>query len=217
MVEDGVATLPVLVFDLDGTLTDSKPGILSCLQATLEAYGLVAIGPLDRFVGPPVEDWALELLPNGSQMDRAAFARHYRACYDRSGWSNNSVFPGVRAALSELFACGLPLYVCTSKQEHFAIRILEEFRLSSHFSGIYGDKLEYAVHGKTHLLNMLLCENSLANQDVWMVGDRIHDFHAARENGIKSVAVGWGYGTPAEFERADQFVEKPGDLLTLFT
>ncbi len=97
-------------------------------------------GPLDRFIGPPVEEWVVELLPNGSEDERAALARDYRACYDREGWRNNSVFPGVREMLVDLRRQGFPLYVCTSKQQHFAVRILDAFELSGLFTAIYGDK-----------------------------------------------------------------------------
>lgn len=208
--------LPVLIFDLDGTLTHSKPGIIGCLKRTLESYQLNVPGPLDRFVGPPVEDWALELLPEASESDRAAFARYYRACYSDTGWKDNSLFPGVREALTELSRRGFPLYVCTSKQQHFAIRILEAFQLDRLFAAIFGDKAEYEDHSKGQLLHALLRAHSLAGKEVWMIGDRIHDFQAARENSIQSLAVTWGYGEDSEYGLADAVIEKPQDLLTFF-
>ena len=75
--------MDLLIFDLDGTLTDSKPGILGCLRKVIEARGMGDQGPLDRFIGPPVEEWVVELLPNGSEEERISLARDYRACYDR--------------------------------------------------------------------------------------------------------------------------------------
>ena len=137
------ALIPALIFDLDGTLTDSKPGILGCLREVLDERNIVDRGPLDRFIGPPVEEWVTELLPDGTEEDRASLARDYRACYDRVGWRNNSVFPGVAEMLARLRREGFPLYMCTSKQEHFAVRILETFELARFFAAIYGDKLEY--------------------------------------------------------------------------
>ena len=101
--------MPALIFDLDGTLTDSKPGIVGCLRKVLDARQMGDQGVLDRFVGPPVEEWTVELLPAGSEEDRAALAREYRACYDREGWKNNSVFAGVRELLAELRRQGFPL------------------------------------------------------------------------------------------------------------
>ena len=122
--------LPALIFDLDGTLTDSKPGIVGCLRKMLDAWKMGDRGPLDRFVGPPADLWTMELLPHGSDEDRAALVRDYRACYDREGWKNNSVFAGVRELLIDLREQGFPLYVCTSKPEHAAVRILDLFELT---------------------------------------------------------------------------------------
>jgi phosphoglycolate phosphatase len=162
--------LPALIFDLDGTLTDSKPGILGCLRKVIDARGIHYPGALDKFVGPPVEEWVIELLPRGTAEDQTALANEYRACYNVEGWSNNSVFPGVRDMLIELRALGHPLYVCTSKQQHFAVRILDHFKLTSLFTAIYGDKAEYASHSKIDLLARILKEQSLPVDSAWMIG-----------------------------------------------
>jgi phosphoglycolate phosphatase len=207
--------LPALIFDLDGTLTDSKPGIVSCLREVLDARNMGDQGPLDRFVGPPVEEWTVELLPDASEEARAALVLDYRACYDREGWKNNSVFSGVRAMLTQLHQQGFPLFVCTSKQQRAAIRILEFFGLSNLFTAIYGDKVEYASHRKVDLLAKLLREHSLNSQTTWMIGDRIFDIQAAHANDIRCVAAAWGYGTPAEFALADAIVAAPEDLAAL--
>ena len=205
-------SIPTLIFDLDGTLTDSKPGIIGCLREVLAARNMQDYGSLERFIGPPVEEWAAELLPQGSEEDRTALARDYRACYDRVGWSNNSVFAGVTEMLAQLRAEGFPLYVCTSKQQHFAARILEKFGLAQYFTAIYGDKAEYASHSKVDLLTRVLSEHRLARESVWMVGDRSFDIDAAHENGIRCVAAGWGYGTAEEWARADAVAATPADV-----
>jgi len=207
--------LPALIFDLDGTLTDSKPGILGCLQKVLDDRGMGDQGPLDRFIGPPVEEWVTDLLPNGSAEDQAALARDYRACYDREGWCNNSVFPGVREMLIELRAQGFPLYVCTSKQQHFAVRILDAFELSALFTAIYGDKAEYASHSKVDLLANILREHSLGHDTAWMIGDRSFDIDAAHANQLRCLAAGWGYGSPEECAQADVVAPTPADVAAL--
>jgi len=172
-------------------------------------------GPLDRFVGPPVEEWTVELLPEGTDDDRAALARDYRACYDREGWKNNSVFAGVREMLTELHGRGFPLYVCTSKQQHFAVRILDLFELSSLFTAIYGDKAEYASHCKTDLLANLLRDHSIGASSAWMIGDRIHDIQAAHANGVRCLAAGWGYGPAEECAQAEAVAATPADVAGL--
>jgi phosphoglycolate phosphatase len=205
-------SLPALIFDLDGTLTDSKPGILGCLGKTIAAHRIEYSGPLDHFIGPPVEQWTVELLPNGSDEEHAAVARDYRACYDREGWKNNSVFAGVREMLSHLHAQGFPMYVCTSKQQHFAVRILDLFDLTGLFTAVYGDKAVYASHAKEDLLALLVSECGLDKSATWMIGDRIFDIEAARANGIRSLAAGWGYGTAEEYALADAVAETPAEL-----
>lgn len=207
--------LPALIFDLDGTLTDSKPGILGCLRKVIQARGIAHRGPLDRFIGPPVEEWVVDLLPSGSPEQRAALARDYRACYDREGWSNNSVFPGVREMLVELQRQGFPLYLCTSKQHNFAVRILHAFGLSGLFHAIYGDKAEYASHSKVDLLANILRERSLHPNDTWMIGDRSFDIDAAHANRIRCLAVAWGYGSPEEWAQADAVAPTPADVAAL--
>ncbi len=211
--------LPALIFDLDGTLTDSKPGILGCLRKVLDERGMGNSGLLDHFIGPPVEEWVVELLPHGTAEERAVLARDYRACYGREGWSNNSVFPGVRDMLVALRQSGFPLYVCTSKHEPFAVRILETFELAPLFTGVYGDRPEYVSHSKVDLLAHVLRECSLGCDSpldaVWMVGDRVYDFEAARANGVRSMAAAWGYGAPQEWAQADAVAATPAALLDL--
>lgn len=206
---------PTLIFDLDGTLTDSKRGILGCLRKVIDARGLDYSGSLDRFIGPPVEEWVTYLLPDGTGEDHLALASEYRACYDREGWSNNAVFPGVREMLEQLHAAGIPLYVCTSKHEHFAVRILEAFELTQFFDAIYGDKIEYASHWKSDLLARVLKERSLAPGSVWMIGDRSFDVEAAHANGVPCLAAGWGYGSPEEWAQADAVAPRPADVFSV--
>jgi phosphoglycolate phosphatase len=206
-----------LIFDLDGTLTDSKPGILGCLRKVIDERGLEFAGSLDRFIGPPVEEWVSYLLPDGSEEEHAALARDYRACYDREGWSNNSVYPGVREMLVELHTAGFPIYVCTSKHNHFAVRILEAFELAQFFAAIYGDKLEYASHSKADLLARIIREQSINRGNAWMIGDRCFDIEAAHANSLRCVAAGWGYGSADEFvnANADAVAATPGDVFAI--
>jgi phosphoglycolate phosphatase len=204
-------SLPALIFDLDGTLADSKPGIVGCLRKVLDAHGIDG-GPLDRFIGPPVEEWTAELLPDASDEARLELAREYRACYDREGWMNNSVFPGVQAMLLALRKQGFPLYVCTSKQLRFADRILDMFELSGHFTRVYGDKPEFPSHSKVDLLASLLEENSIDPRNAWMIGDRVFDIQAAHANRVRSMAAGWGYGSAEECSKADAIAATPADV-----
>jgi phosphoglycolate phosphatase len=208
-------SLPALIFDLDGTLTDSKPGILGCLRKVIDERGMSDQGPLDRFIGPPVEEWVRELMPNGTAEEHLALARDYRACYDREGWSNNSVYAGVREMLAALNAAGFPLYVCTSKHEHFAVRILEKFELAQYFAVIHGDKLEYASHAKADLLARIIAERQIDSNKAWMIGDRSFDIEAAHANHLRCLAAAWGYGSAEELADADAVAHTPFDVFDI--
>ena len=207
------------IFDLDGTLTDSKPGILGCLTRALEAHGIAWTGSLDWFIGPPAEESWRRLMPHGDDARRAALVHDYRSCYDATGWAENSVYPGVYAVLQSLQASGWQLFVCTSKREDFAVRILEKFALNRYFLALYADTPGSLDHTKTALLRRLLEEQSLDPAATVMVGDRNFDIEAARANGVTSIAVTYGYGSCQELEsaRPDHTCNVVEDLLPIFS
>jgi phosphoglycolate phosphatase len=140
-------------------------------------------------------------------------------CYDATGWAENSVYPGVPAVLQSLQASGWQLFVCTSKREDFAARILEKFNLSRYFLAVYADTAGSLHHTKTALLRRLLEEQSLDVATTFMVGDRNFDMEAARANGVTSIAVTYGYGTSEELAsaRPDHTCYAVEDLLPIFS
>lgn len=160
------------------------------------------------------QEWTRELLPNGSEEERAALVRDYRACYAHEGWQNYSVFPGVREMLSQLKSADFPLYVCTSKHYPDAERILEFFKLTPFFEATYGDRPQYPSHGKADLLALLLRERSLCPAEIWMIGDRRFDVEAAHANNIRCLAVEWVYGSPEERVHSDAVAASPADVFT---
>ena len=207
------------IFDLDGTLTDSKPGILGCLTRALDAHGIPWTGPLDWFIGPPAGQSLRRLMPDADEPRRTALLHDYRSCYDATGWEENSVYPGVPAVLQSLQSSGWQLFVCTSKREDFTQRILEKFALKPYFLAVYADTVGSLHHSKTALLRRLLEEQSLDPASTLMVGDRNFDIEAARGNGVTSIAVTYGYGTPEELEsaRPDYTCRAVEDLLPIFS
>jgi phosphoglycolate phosphatase len=206
------------IFDLDGTLTDSKPGILGCLTNALDAHRIAWSGPLDWFIGPPADQSMRRLMPDADEPSRAALLHDYRLCYAATGWGENSVYPGVHAVLQSLQDSGWQLFVCTSKREDFAVRILEKFSLRPYFLAVYADTVGSIHHTKTDLLRRLLEEQSLDPATTSMVGDRTFDIEAARANGVTSIAVTYGYGTSEELEsaRPDHTCNAVEDLLPIF-
>jgi phosphoglycolate phosphatase-like HAD superfamily hydrolase len=183
----------LVIFDLDGTLTDSADGILASFRHALAAVGAeVPAGDLaTRVVGPPIH-LTLSGLGLGDRADEAIAA--YRADYTSRGWAMNSLFDGIPQLLADLQAAGVRLAVATSKAEPTARRILEHFELAEHFDVIAGATVDGTRSSKSEVLAHALGQLQPVPERVLMVGDRAHDVEGAAEHGIDTVVVGWGYG-----------------------
>jgi phosphoglycolate phosphatase len=183
----------LVIFDLDGTLTDSALGIVSSFRHALDEIGApVPDGDLaGRIVGPPMH-LTLASMGLGHRADEAIAA--YRADYTTRGWSMNSVFDGIPALLDDLRAAGVRLAVATSKAEPTARRILEHFGLDGHFEVIAGATTDGTRSSKADVLAHALAQLGPLPDRVIMVGDRRHDVEGATAHGIDTVVVEWGYG-----------------------
>ena len=195
-------TLRSVVFDLDGTLTDSRPGILNCLQAALRAHGIVWEGSLDWFIGPPAGQSFAKLMPHHDVAFRTQVLQDYRACYAATGWAENDVYSGIQELLITLRARGVTLYVCTSKRDDFARRILDHFALTPFFAGIVADHGASENHDKADLLRELMETHGIEQATAVMIGDREFDMLAARAVGLSSIAVLYGFGSAEELTAA---------------
>jgi phosphoglycolate phosphatase len=187
-----------IIFDLDGTLTDSRRGILGCLEGALRAYNVAWQGSLAWFIGPPAGQSLARLMPDSEPAFRTQVLQHYRACYAATGWTQNAVYPGIRELLTTLRERGVVLYLCTSKREEFTRRILDYFALTHFFSGVVADRAASEHHDKADLLRELLAKHQIDQTDAVMVGDRQFDILAARTMGVASIAVSYGFGSAAE-------------------
>jgi phosphoglycolate phosphatase len=188
------ATRPQLVlFDLDGTLTDSAEGIVASFRHALGEVGApVPEGDLaGRIVGPPMHQ-TLRSLGLGERADAAIAA--YRADYTSRGWAMNRTFDGIPALLADLQAAGVRLAVATSKAEPTARRILAHFGLDGFFEVIAGAGLDGTRAAKADVVASALARLEPLPDRVVMVGDRRHDVEGAAAHGIDTVVVGWGYG-----------------------
>ncbi|MFN8033195.1 MAG: HAD-IA family hydrolase [Mycobacterium sp.] len=194
MTTTAADTRPQLViFDLDGTLTDSADGIVASFRHALGVLGAqVPAGDLAaRIVGPPMH-LTLQGMGLGEKADEAIAA--YRADYTTRGWSMNALFEGIPQLLADLRAAGVRLAVATSKAEPTALRILEHFGLTGHFEVIAGASVDGSRSNKADVLAHALDQLDPLPDRVVMVGDRAHDVEGAAEHGIDTVVVGWGYG-----------------------
>ena len=183
----------LVIFDLDGTLTDSAEGVVSSFRHALAAVGAeMPDGDLATLVvGPPMHQ-TMSLLGLGDRATEAIAA--YRADYLRRGWAMNTLFAGITDVLADLRAAGVRLAVATSKAEPTAWKILEHFGIAREFEVIAGASPDGQRASKSDVVAHALAQLEPLPERVLMVGDRAHDIEGAAEHGIDTVVVGWGYG-----------------------
>ena len=182
-----------ILFDLDGTLTDSGEGIINCAIMTLEHYGLPIPSREEMrvFVGPPLHE---SFINHGVPADKSEEAiQIYRSRYVPIGAYENTPYPGIRELLETLKAQGHKLYVATSKPEGMSIKILEHFDLAKYFDQICGATMDASRSSKEAVIAYLLEQNGRAD-NMFMVGDTKFDILGAKEHGIPAIGVSWGYG-----------------------
>lgn len=187
-----------LLFDLDGTLTDSAPGIIASARYALSTLGVSEPENIMRFVGPPLYVSFSEYCGLDEEHTREAI-RLYRERYSVTGLFENSVYPGIPEMLTRLKDGGRRLFVATSKPETFAVRILDRFGLSDFFELIGGADLEGSRDEKNKVIEYVLERAEVTDRSrAVMIGDRSHDIIGAKQCGITSMGVLWGYGSPGE-------------------
>ncbi|MGJ6123627.1 HAD hydrolase-like protein [Mycolicibacterium sp. Y3] len=193
MTDTVIETPQLVLFDLDGTLTDSADGIVASFRHALDTVGApVPDGDLaGRIVGPPMHH-TLSEMGLGDRVEAAITA--YRADYTTRGWAMNSLFDGIPTLLEDLRAAGVRLAVATSKAETTAHRILTHFGLDGYFEVIAGASSDGSRSAKADVVAHALAQLSPLPERVLMIGDRSHDVEGAGEHGIDTVVVGWGYG-----------------------
>ena len=210
-----------LFFDLDGTLTDPCEGITNSILHALDRMGKdkPERSLLQRFIGPPLTGSFRSFL--GMTKEEADTAlRYYREVYSVTGLFENEVYPGIPEALGELREAGFLLCLATSKPEPFARRILEHFSLDVYFAEICGATLDGSRETKADvILELLRRLSGDKNGRYLMIGDRRHDAEGAREAGIPTVGVLWGYGSREELTAAGcaALAERPEDLPPILT
>jgi phosphoglycolate phosphatase len=195
----------VVLFDLDGTLTDSGPGILNCLEYALDAQGIPYPDreTMRTYLGPPLAVTFREHFGMTDSQITAAIEK-YRERYHDIGLFENSVYPGIPELLAELKASNIRMVTATSKPEYSATRILQHFELDQYFEFIGAAALDGSRDSKSLVIGHTL-ESVGINPDSFsmiMIGDRHHDVHGAKEHGIDTIGVLWGYGDAAELETA---------------
>ena len=208
-----------ILFDLDGTLTDPGEGITKSVEYALKKFNIVTRDrrELYKFIGPPLKDSFMKY--HGFSEEKAEQAIvYYREYFRDIGIFENEVYEGVEDMLRTLHADGKRLVLATSKPEEFAIRILEHFSLKKYFAVTAGASMDSSRSKKGDVIAyaISLCEDFNKGSTV-MIGDREHDIIGAKENGLKSIGVLYGYGDENELKTAgaDYIASNTEDILKL--
>ena len=208
-----------LLFDLDGTLTNSKEGIVRCVHFALDRLGVPwnDSDDLEWFIGPPFQESFAKLLGADKKHLVPDAVELYRERYRKIGMFENKLYDGIADCIIELGRTS-NLYVATSKLTVFSRKILEHFFLDEHFRGIYGSELDGKNTDKGELIGYLLDQEKLLPETVFMIGDREHDMIGAKKNRITGVGVGWGFGSETELfsAGAEVVLNHPFELLGYF-
>ena len=190
-----------VLFDLDGTLTDSGEGIINCAALALRHFGLPVPSREEMrvFVGPPLYETFQKFGVPAEKTDEAI--RVYRSRYIPTGMFENTPYPGVKALLEALKSEGYTLYVATSKPEEMSVTILEKFGLAPYFDRICGASTDTSRSTKDAVIAYLLAQSG-AKGDLVMVGATPYDVLGAKSHGIPTIGVSWGYGNAEEMMEA---------------
>ena len=199
-----------ILFDLDGTLTDSAPGITSCVEYALSKFGIKAAdrAELKKFIGPPLA-YSFKAFFGLSDEEAKQATEYYRERFSVTGLFENGLYGGIEKMLKELTESGKKLFVATGKPEIYTERILEHFGVSKYFTGVFGNTLDDKRPGKREIISAVLdfCPEIRTNLDprganAVMVGDRCYDIEGAKETSLPSIGVLYGFGSREELTGA---------------
>jgi phosphoglycolate phosphatase len=191
--------ISTILFDLDGTLTNSKKGIINSILYSLDKLGIKEdqVTELDTFIGPPLR---VSFLDRYNLTDKRAdeALEFYGEYFSQKGIYENEVYAGVVELLESLVKNKKKLFVATSKPTIFAKQILKHFELEKYFLNVIGSNPDNSRTDKTEIISYTISSHSLHAKNSIMVGDRKHDIIGAKNNSMKSIGVTYGYGTMEE-------------------
>jgi len=209
-------TYNTILFDLDGTLTDPKRGILNSVKYALQKMNqpIPLESELLKFIGPPIQRSFSEICQlNENELLNAV--RFYREYFSKNGMIENNLYDGIHELLRELFKENKRLYVATSKPTIFAKQILSHFQLDQYFIEIVGSELDGTRIDKGEIIEFIFeMNNDLSKEDSVMIGDRLHDIVGAKIAKIDAIGVTYGYGSEVELTDAgaNAIVKSVGQL-----
>ncbi|KHD37807.1 5'-nucleotidase [Clostridium acetobutylicum] len=192
-----------VLFDLDGTLTDSAEGITKSVKYSLNKFDIQVedLSSLNKFVGPPLKTSFMEYY-NFDEETATAAIDYYRDYFKAKGMFENKVYAGIEALLSSLKDYGFHLVVATSKPTVFSKQILEHFKLAFYFDAIVGSSLDGKLSTKEDVIRYAMESLNIKSNDAIMIGDREYDVIGAFKNNLPSIGVTYGFGSYEELKNA---------------
>ncbi len=194
----------ILLFDLDGTLTDPGEGITNSVAYALNKFGITVEDrkELYNFIGPPLIDSFMKYY-SMSYDDGLKAVEYYREYFSVTGIFENTMFDGIPKLLEQIKKSGRIVSLATSKPEQYAVRILEHFNLTKYFDFVGAATMDESRSKKADVIKYTLdCLGVVDKPKVVMIGDRHHDIEGANQNGLDSIGVLFGYGDREELEDA---------------
>ncbi|MGL4370097.1 MAG: HAD hydrolase-like protein [Spirochaetota bacterium] len=207
------------LFDLDGTIIDSRPGIFRCVRAMLSDMGRgnISDAELMPVIGPPLSEGLSMLLHTDEPAVLDAAVKSYRIYYAAGGMFEAVLYPGIEQALKDCASQGRELYLVTSKAQPYSGQIIGHFGLDKYFRGIYAPGLAQTYAGKAELISAALTENSVDPADAVMIGDRQYDMTGAVSTRVCAAGALWGFGSREELlsAGADILMSSPEDIVRM--
>ena len=204
------------LFDLDGTLIDSEPGITACIRHALAKLGVPAPADLRPWIGPPLRHSFAPLLDQDALRIETA-VDYYHERFSAQGWREHAIYPGIAEAISALRGAGHRLAIVTSKPMEHAAPIIESLPFGDAFEKLYGPDPSSAHSEKASMIAAALADFGAAPQDTVMIGDRRFDIEGAVANEVSGIGVLWGFGSREELQQAgaQALAAHPHELATL--
>ena len=200
-----------IIFDLDGTISKSAPGILNAFEYALDKMGKsYSRDDLYKYIGPPLRDSFVKELGEDLADQGADFYRDY---YFKKGLYETEIYDGIKELMENLNSDGFKIYLATSKGEESSEKILDHFEILDNFSYISGSSNN--KNTKKKVIEYLLKENNLKSCESIMIGDRSYDIEAANELDIKTIGVTYGYGKKEEFGKASFIANSPYEIINI--